>query len=397
MRRRSSSSPTARRWRCCAPRSVIARNWPAACSTRSSHRRGGTPRSRSFGHADGPSLLVSTESGGEGRNFEFCRRLVLFDLPWKPSTVEQRIGRLDRIGRRIPVEIVYFSPPSGLGSDVVRLFEELGLFRRTVGRTRAATGARGERTRRDRARSARRRLSEERLETLVGVAQAARTRIRRGGVPAAPPRSLPRRRWLRHLLARVPAELDALNEQSRRDGLRSTRVHRRAHARPPNVLDRAGERGAGRQPARCARADRASSARSIAKRLSRTRRSTSSHPGTRSSRGSSLTSRTARSAVSCDSRSKSARDRGSGTRRHLQGRPAVRGRRARLRSGRDRPDWAAAFRQRPLRARRMGRCAIDDPKWPEMIRRLGARLEPARRPYALAAIVVRPARVATVP
>ena len=78
---------------------------------------------------DGPSLLVSTECGGEGRNFEFCRRLVLFDLPWKPSVVEQRIGRLDRIGRRIPVEVVYFRPPTGLGRDVVRLFEGLGLFR----------------------------------------------------------------------------------------------------------------------------------------------------------------------------------------------------------------------------------------------------------------------------
>ena len=67
-----------------------------------------------FREADGPSLLVSTEAGGEGRNFEFCRRLVLFDLPWKPSVVEQRIGRLDRIGRRIPVEIVYFRPPRGI-------------------------------------------------------------------------------------------------------------------------------------------------------------------------------------------------------------------------------------------------------------------------------------------
>src|SRR6185503_3796567 len=81
-----------------------------------------------FRQGDGPSLLVSTECGGEGRNFEFCRRLVLFDLPWKPSIVEQRIGRLDRIGRRIPVDVVYFRPPAGIGADVVRLFEALGLF-----------------------------------------------------------------------------------------------------------------------------------------------------------------------------------------------------------------------------------------------------------------------------
>ena len=77
---------------------------------------------------DGPSLLVSTEAGGEGRNFEFCHRLVLYDMPWAPTAIEQRIGRLDRIGRRIPVQVVYFRPAGGLGRDVVRLFERLGLF-----------------------------------------------------------------------------------------------------------------------------------------------------------------------------------------------------------------------------------------------------------------------------
>ncbi len=87
------------------------------------------PEVARFREPAGPSLLVSTECGGEGRNFEFCRRLVLFDLPWKPSIVEQRIGRLDRIGRRIPVDVVYFRPPGGIGADVVLLFEALGLFR----------------------------------------------------------------------------------------------------------------------------------------------------------------------------------------------------------------------------------------------------------------------------
>lgn len=86
-----------------------------------------------FRLAGGPSLLVSTECGGEGRNFEFCTRLVLFDLPWNPMLVEQRIGRLDRIGRSLPVEIVYFKPPSGLGAAVVELYEELGLFLEPLG------------------------------------------------------------------------------------------------------------------------------------------------------------------------------------------------------------------------------------------------------------------------
>ena len=86
-----------------------------------------------FRAEDGPSILVSTEAGGEGRNFEFCHRLVLYDLPWKPATVEQRIGRLDRIGRRMPVNIVYFRPRAGIGADVVRLYEAMGVFREPLG------------------------------------------------------------------------------------------------------------------------------------------------------------------------------------------------------------------------------------------------------------------------
>jgi ATP-dependent helicase HepA len=86
-----------------------------------------------FRLADGPSMLISTECGGEGRNFEFCTRLVMFDLPWNPMVVEQRIGRLDRIERHIPVEIVYFRPRSAVGAAVVELYESLGIFREPMG------------------------------------------------------------------------------------------------------------------------------------------------------------------------------------------------------------------------------------------------------------------------
>ncbi len=82
---------------------------------------------------EGPGVMISTEAGGEGRNFEFCRRLVLFDLPWNPAVVEQRIGRLDRIGRTIPTEIVYFRPPAGLGRAVAGLYEAIGLFEEPLG------------------------------------------------------------------------------------------------------------------------------------------------------------------------------------------------------------------------------------------------------------------------
>ncbi len=86
-----------------------------------------------FRREGGPSFLVSTEAGGEGRNFEFCRRLVLFDLPTDPAAVEQRIGRLDRISRTSPVEIVYFRPPDGFGRELVALYERIGLFREPLG------------------------------------------------------------------------------------------------------------------------------------------------------------------------------------------------------------------------------------------------------------------------
>ena len=61
-------------------------------------------------------------------------------------------------------------------------------------------------------------------------------------------------------------------------------------------------------------------------------------------------------------------------------------------AGRPRPDWAAAFRQRPLRARPVTDEPVEEPRWKAMVRRLGAQLDPARRPHALAAIVVRPAQ-----
>ena len=59
-----------------------------------------------FSDADeGAQLLICSEIGSEGRNFQFAHTLVLFDLPLNPDLLEQRIGRLDRIGQRHTVEI----------------------------------------------------------------------------------------------------------------------------------------------------------------------------------------------------------------------------------------------------------------------------------------------------
>lgn len=56
-----------------------------------------------FAQADGARLLLCSEIGSEGRNFQFAHRLVPWDLPLDPDLIEQRIGRLDRLGQRHPV------------------------------------------------------------------------------------------------------------------------------------------------------------------------------------------------------------------------------------------------------------------------------------------------------
>ena len=164
-----------------------------------------------FREPDGPSLLVSTECGGEGRNFEFCRRLVLFDLPWKPTVVEQRIGRLDRIGRRIPVEIVYFRPRRGIGADVARLLETLGVFREPLAGLEPQL-AHVEAALEEIALDAGASLDEQRLDQLVAEARAARTRICEAAYQQLH-RDPYRADMAAAILARVPADLDALTER----------------------------------------------------------------------------------------------------------------------------------------------------------------------------------------
>jgi ATP-dependent helicase HepA len=58
-----------------------------------------------FAQEDGARILISSEIGSEGRNFQFARHLVLFGLPQDPELLEQRIGRLDRIGQTGTINI----------------------------------------------------------------------------------------------------------------------------------------------------------------------------------------------------------------------------------------------------------------------------------------------------
>jgi ATP-dependent helicase HepA len=65
-----------------------------------------------FADPEGARLLICSEIGSEGRNFQFAHHLILFDLPLDPDLLEQRIGRLDRIGQkeRVRIHVPYLDP-----------------------------------------------------------------------------------------------------------------------------------------------------------------------------------------------------------------------------------------------------------------------------------------------
>lgn len=80
------------------------------------------------------TVLVSTEAGGEGRNLQFCHRLVNFDLPWNPMRIEQRIGRVHRLGQKRDVEITNFSTAGTVEEYVLYLLhEKIHMFETVVG------------------------------------------------------------------------------------------------------------------------------------------------------------------------------------------------------------------------------------------------------------------------
>jgi len=66
-------------------------------------------------------ILISTDTGAEGLNFQFCRNLINYDLPWNPMSVEQRIGRLDRIGQERDMYIYSFATKGTMEEHVVDL------------------------------------------------------------------------------------------------------------------------------------------------------------------------------------------------------------------------------------------------------------------------------------
>lgn len=88
-----------------------------------------------FRRDDGPSVLLSSEVGSEGIDLQFARVVVNYDLPWNPMRVEQRIGRVDRIGQKADrISIINLAREASVDDRIVmRLYERIGIFRVSIG------------------------------------------------------------------------------------------------------------------------------------------------------------------------------------------------------------------------------------------------------------------------
>jgi superfamily II DNA or RNA helicase len=96
-----------------------------------------------FQATDGPSVLLTSEVGGEGLDIQFCRSLINYDLPWNPMKVEQRIGRIDRIGQKSPsVSVVSLISAATIEERIYeRLYRRLLTIEETLGAFEAILGS----------------------------------------------------------------------------------------------------------------------------------------------------------------------------------------------------------------------------------------------------------------
>jgi superfamily II DNA or RNA helicase len=87
-------------------------------------------------------ILLSSEVASEGVDLQFCRFLINYDLPWNPMKVEQRIGRIDRLGQLADkIDILNLVYADTIDSRIVqRLYERLNLFERALGSLEAVLG-----------------------------------------------------------------------------------------------------------------------------------------------------------------------------------------------------------------------------------------------------------------
>jgi superfamily II DNA or RNA helicase len=79
-------------------------------------------------------ILLSTETGGEGRNIQFCNTLINYDLPWNPMRLEQRIGRIHRIGQERDVFIFNLCLQGSIEDYMMRILDDkINMFELVIG------------------------------------------------------------------------------------------------------------------------------------------------------------------------------------------------------------------------------------------------------------------------
>ncbi len=79
-------------------------------------------------------VLIATEAGGEGINLQFCQHIINYDLPWNPMRLEQRIGRIHRLGQEHDVHIYNFAIKNTVEEHILKLlYEKINLFERVIG------------------------------------------------------------------------------------------------------------------------------------------------------------------------------------------------------------------------------------------------------------------------
>lgn len=91
---------------------------------------------------DAVDVLLSSEVGCEGLDYQFCDCMVNYDLPWNPARIEQRIGRLDRYGQKSDAVLIYnLVTPDTVDHDVYhRCLWRIGVFQEAIGGSEAVLG-----------------------------------------------------------------------------------------------------------------------------------------------------------------------------------------------------------------------------------------------------------------
>ena len=82
----------------------------------------------------GRAVFLTTGSGGEGHNLQFCHIMVNYDLPWNPMQIEQRIGRIHRIGQENPVQVYNFCAAGSIEDRILEILDrKINMFELVVG------------------------------------------------------------------------------------------------------------------------------------------------------------------------------------------------------------------------------------------------------------------------